>query len=1435
MIKDNKGKIGIVEENKAQMTTLIFPDENSSKSQESKDAQAIFPLEETKHIITKNDRCNFHKQISIANIIIKFLQLIIINLPTVVPVIVVIFSVDILNWTINTLWLLIGLLIIIYVIYGLIWCSKYPFAMMAIFLLFDLVIFQAIRIFNIYSVLISLPWFIYVMNIPYIHDLLMFFFMVLALAYLFTVIYTQLYTIYVMMETYCWAEYFAKGTNHRLPLVSRVGAPRPDFMKYSPCQFTLKLLFWRFLCLIYITGMFLCGYMLIVYLGDKNIDSWLRSVFSDAINCKEEEGKNDICVIFMWILLVLAFLPILCCCFVCRNANYIKYFFLLFIYIIFFCYLFIPPMYINNNNENIFNYIFIVMSAGFMIIMCFLMCFWNMDCMSTNKGHVKDYTVESNKNAKFRAKLCRRDYRGQLDYNRAYSMWTFAQIYLIWWIVAAIIQSIYIYNKQIIMISFYTISIIVHCLCFYYGLYKCYPSWLLAELVISSSGIALNIFSMFWFGGFFHIVLIIVGIGTVYLYYFAWQWSKRLQPLDDNNNNNNNNIYEDGNNKIASVTVICGTMDVIENLKGGIECRAISSFPTLIANCKLSSGKWYYEIELINVIDGRGQFGWCTETQKCSSERRVGTGDTMKGWAYDGYNHIKCHDYMESLYGDPETWKNNDIIGCWLDLDHRTIRFSKNGHKFSFAFVNFNTYDINESISPSCSMKEEGCFRIHFNENQLKYQPEGYNAISKYFQDDFKFEDDKYQPEQIIEIEETDKYFVLTIKLPIIPNAGSNVIDIVSKCMNEFVNIRLQSDPLEITSIYHSDAAMNIDFQIFVCNNEQQRKYWYVIMNNQNEIIWRIITIIKNRFRINIRFDSVTLKADNRIQIGHRNNKNHINSTQIITNNNNKKKDKYGSFSTNVEKERNTNDEVDEKKCDNNRPKTLDNESIQFCIKLLTGALARRFNHCKFDINEYIYIHGGACRDAILNRGRGIKDIDLSVDLNKIHQHAISCCKREECVLYKQWYDYGQNAYELWDVVERSAFCKQMFEQAMKSERYKRTACFSNKDRVKNPEQCYDTELIIGSVLHEYVNSDVIINTKYLLKQILKDTTFKRYCKEIVGPKWKTIEVSTYTIFLENGVDVDIMDCSCFSSHQEAASIIQSRMHFAEMRTIAPIAPHVNSEKNKLEIEYEQRNAYPLTHKEHAKRCDCTFNALYIKLSSVVNINSTSEWYDYVIDPYRTMNRADADINAINDLHQGIVRPYRDAALWDSNDTRENSSLLGSIASNAKSGQAEFLIFRTLKNAYKLKDRPLPISISKRYSYVLKASYSQWFNVKHLMQEFVYNKKEEKDETKLERVLRHTLIHNYFRNGKIPLEYVIGIYHMLSYDSFLVECFKDQKFKKQVEIFFVQIEQSEKYNEEELLFAQKIWNAILKCGKQEEKRYYPIDSDTDTKLFVEYD
>lgn len=94
------------------------------------------------------------------------------------------------------------------------------------------------------------------------------------------------------------------------------------------------------------------------------------------------------------------------------------------------------------------------------------------------------------------------------------------------------------------------------------------------------------------------------------------------------------------------------------------------------ASYGVKSGKYYYEA----VVHGSGlcRFGWST------TSAQLELGKDGHGFGYGGTG-MKSNDGTFAQYG--EKFKDSDTIGCYLDLEKKTISYSKNGKHLGEAFV----------------------------------------------------------------------------------------------------------------------------------------------------------------------------------------------------------------------------------------------------------------------------------------------------------------------------------------------------------------------------------------------------------------------------------------------------------------------------------------------------------------------------------------------------------------------------------------------------------------------------------------------------------------------------------------------------------------------------------------------------------------------------
>ena len=131
----------------------------------------------------------------------------------------------------------------------------------------------------------------------------------------------------------------------------------------------------------------------------------------------------------------------------------------------------------------------------------------------------------------------------------------------------------------------------------------------------------------------------------------------------------------------------------------------------------VSAGKWYFEFEILTT--GFMKVGWMDIN--AVSDHSVGEDDTSFG--FDGYLIKKWHTGPEH-YG--KAWKPNDVIGCFLDLNDRTVSFSLNGELLldpSGAEMAFDNIPIMDGFVPAFSLGPGQRARLNFGQdaNSLKF------------------------------------------------------------------------------------------------------------------------------------------------------------------------------------------------------------------------------------------------------------------------------------------------------------------------------------------------------------------------------------------------------------------------------------------------------------------------------------------------------------------------------------------------------------------------------------------------------------------------------------------------------------------------------------------------------------------------------------------
>ncbi|XP_075243162.1 ATP-dependent RNA helicase DDX1-like [Convolutriloba macropyga] len=125
-----------------------------------------------------------------------------------------------------------------------------------------------------------------------------------------------------------------------------------------------------------------------------------------------------------------------------------------------------------------------------------------------------------------------------------------------------------------------------------------------------------------------------------------------------------------------------------------------------------NQGKWYYEATITD--EGLCRVGFST------SKAALGDlGCDNQGFGFGGTGKKSfCRQFDD--YGEP--FGLSDTIGCYLDLDSASIKYSKNGKVFSKAFGIPPDMLHNTTIFPACTLKNAE-LKFNFGDEPFKYPP----------------------------------------------------------------------------------------------------------------------------------------------------------------------------------------------------------------------------------------------------------------------------------------------------------------------------------------------------------------------------------------------------------------------------------------------------------------------------------------------------------------------------------------------------------------------------------------------------------------------------------------------------------------------------------------------------------------------------------------
>ncbi|KAJ1149640.1 hypothetical protein NDU88_002446, partial [Pleurodeles waltl] len=149
------------------------------------------------------------------------------------------------------------------------------------------------------------------------------------------------------------------------------------------------------------------------------------------------------------------------------------------------------------------------------------------------------------------------------------------------------------------------------------------------------------------------------------------------------------------------------------------QSREIKEWHGCRATRGINKGKYYYEVSCHD--QGLCRVGWS------SMQASLDLGTDKFGFGFGGTGK-KSHNKQFDSYGEEFTM--HDTVGCYLDIEKSSIKFSKNGKDLGLAF-DIPSHLKNQAFFPSCVLKNAE-LKFNFGEEDFKFPPkDGFVAICK--------------------------------------------------------------------------------------------------------------------------------------------------------------------------------------------------------------------------------------------------------------------------------------------------------------------------------------------------------------------------------------------------------------------------------------------------------------------------------------------------------------------------------------------------------------------------------------------------------------------------------------------------------------------------------------------------------------------------------
>jgi hypothetical protein len=114
-----------------------------------------------------------------------------------------------------------------------------------------------------------------------------------------------------------------------------------------------------------------------------------------------------------------------------------------------------------------------------------------------------------------------------------------------------------------------------------------------------------------------------------------------------------------------------GSVSILRHRGGGCAARdymlQFDGFNTFVADVKLKDGCFYYEVLVVEIVNGGVQFGFCSDGFESREHAGgEGAGDDASSWGVCGLRQLKWHAGSSAAFGSG--WRVGDVVGFAVDM-----------------------------------------------------------------------------------------------------------------------------------------------------------------------------------------------------------------------------------------------------------------------------------------------------------------------------------------------------------------------------------------------------------------------------------------------------------------------------------------------------------------------------------------------------------------------------------------------------------------------------------------------------------------------------------------------------------------------------------------------------------------------------------------------